>query len=445
MSQHFSNDDNKYVNFAEKIKTVNVSRRHFVKMVGAVAGAAALAPLLSACGANPSTGNSGPAPAAGAAGGTAGVVIKKGEPLVAMFSTLDNDYYKMWNAGAEQAVKALEMKFEVYIDDNKPEVIISNFENKTSQGIRMMFITTPGAAPVANIARTAEESQTYFTNTWNMPDWSTPIDFGDYYVTFFTPNSIQAGYNMAKALFEAMGGKGNILQVSGFPGHTADWQRTVGLKMALKEYPNIKVLDSQPGNWNRIDSRRVTENMLTAYPNVNGIFAQNDDEGIGAMQALEERGIKIPIVGADGNKETMEFIKAGRFTASVSSFPFWQAGYSAVRTFDAYHGWKPTIPERMMFTDGLVIDKNNVEQYYNKFYGQEQIPLDWKLMSRVLYPEDWDPQNLLWPLDPEEMWGAEVPKPKDYKENEQVKLAKEAGEFDKIKQLYADHYKKKIL
>ncbi|WP_158737256.1 sugar ABC transporter substrate-binding protein [Alteribacillus sp. YIM 98480] len=427
--------------FMNKIQTVNISRKKFIKGLTAAGGIAALGPLITACNnaADEITSN-------GSEPGQAGIAIKKDEPMIAMFSTLDNNYYKMWNRGAEQAVAALDMKYDQFVDENDPGTQLASFETLVpQQDNQMFFITTPGSSNILTIAQLANENQTYMTNTWNMPDWTTPIDTGDYYVTYFTPNSIEGGYKMAKILFEEMGGKGKLAQVSGFPGHTADWQRTVGLERALEEYPDIELVASQPGNWNRSDSQSVMEDILSAHPDIDGVYAQNDDTGIGAMQALEERGMKgIPITGNDGNEETMELIQEGRFTATLTSHPFWQAGYSAVRVYDAFHGWEPTVPERMMYTGDMVIDKNNVDAYHEKFYTQEEIPIDWKLMSRVLNPDDWDPQNNVWPLEPESMWGTRD-KPSGYRESKEIKESKDSGEWEEITQLYEQHYKKKIL
>jgi ribose transport system substrate-binding protein len=430
--------------FIEKIHTVNIDRRHFLKYVGAVAGATALGSILTACG----VGNG---PAAVTPSGTSttlpgpALVAKKGSPIVSLVTSLDNEYFKAWNQGAEQAIQALDMKFETYYDENSVQTQISRFETKASSGVKMIFLTAPDASNIVTLSQIANQNKTYFVNVWNMPDWTTPLELGDYFVSFFTPNSIQNGYDMAKVLFKEMGGKGNFVQISGFPGATPNWQRTLGMEMAMKEFPDIKMIASQSGKWLQTESRKVAQNIITANPGkVDGIFGQNDSSGIGAMHAAEELGLKIPITGIDGSKEAMELIKAGRFTGSSTPFPFWHGGYSAVRVFDAFNGWKPTAPERMMYTGGAIITKDNVNSYYDKYYGSSTVPLDWKLMSRVLHPDDWDPQNLLWPMDPDEFWQGR-PKPAGYQYPPALKASKDNGEFDKIKKLYEDHYKKKML
>jgi ribose transport system substrate-binding protein len=442
-----------------------VSRRQFLKMAG-VAGAtigvgAGLGGLLGACGTGTTTttavsaGGTGTTAATAATtattGGTAatgvsGLIVKKGDPCVAMYTTMDNDYYKTWQLGAKAAADALELSYEAALNQGKPETQISQFETATQKGVKLIYITAPDAANIPRIAQIANAAKAYFTNTWESPAWYSPFDTGDYYVTYFTSNSIQDGYIMAKTLFDAMGKKGNFVHLSGWPGSTPDWQRTVGVDMALKEYPDIKMLDRKPGKWNRIDSRTIMEDMITRFGNqIQGVYGQNDDTGIGAMNALEAANMKgIPITGIDGNAETMDLIKAGRYFAARTTFPFWCAGHSLVRCYDAANGWKPSAFERQMWTDGLVVTKDNVDAYKSRFLAGGDLPLDWKLMSHVLHPDDWDPGNMMWPLDMDVMWQGQD-KPANFTMPKAYTDAKAAGEFDKVTQMYKDHYKKMIM
>jgi hypothetical protein len=173
---------------------------------------------------------------------------------------------------------------------------------------------------------------------------------------------------------------------------------------ALKEFPEIKVVAKQPGNWNQVDSRRVMSDIIVAQPKIDGVFGQNDSEGVGALQAAEEAGLKIPIVGLDGNAETLTLIKEGRFYATVSNLPEWQAGYALVRVYDVAHGWKPSPVEMMMHTGAIFVTAENVDAY-QKYVGGAKLPFDWRKMSRVLHPNDWDPQNVVWAVNPEVIWG----------------------------------------
>jgi ribose transport system substrate-binding protein len=70
------------------------------------------------------------------------------------------------------------------------------------------------------------------------------------------PDGVKAAYDVAKALFMEMGGKGNLVHLTGYPGSLPDSRRTEGLDRALKENPGIKLLAREIGDWDRDAARR---------------------------------------------------------------------------------------------------------------------------------------------------------------------------------------------
>jgi ribose transport system substrate-binding protein len=423
-----------------------MDRRLFMRRTLAAAGAGLVTPaLLSAC-----TDEGGAAAQGGEATEAAatrreqyvsdGRIDLQGLPVVAMYTSLNNDYYSSWDLGARRAVEALGGEYRALTNEGDPSRQISQFEQQLQAGAKVFFITAPDPANIPALAALAEGAEdVVLVNTHEMPEWATPFEYGDSYVTYFTLNNIEAGYETAKALFEQMGGEGGLVHLSGHPGATPDWQRTLGLQRALEETPGIELLGSQPGEWNRDDARQVMAGFITAQgANINGVFCQNDDVGIGAMNALEEAGIEgVPVTGIDGNQETMGLILEGRYFGAYTQFPFWQAGYSCVRAVDAYLGWVPRAPERNMFTAGAFITADSAQQYLDRFFEGPD-PFDWQLMSHVLHPDDWDPQNRVWPMDLEEMWSG-VDKPEGWEMPEPLAQSIASGEFDEVAQEYEEH------
>jgi len=90
------------------------------------------------------------------------------------------------------------------------------------------------------------------------------------------------------------------------------------------------------------------------------------------------------------------------------------------------------------------ITKETIEKYHKTFVAAKKIPYDWKLMSRVLHPNDWDPQNEVWPIDPYTYWEG-LKKPAGFADfPASVEKSKSSGEYDKIKKMYQEHYKRKV-
>ncbi len=89
----------------------------------------------------------------------------------------------------------------------------------------------------------------------------------------------------AKWLAEKLGGKGNIVEIEGFPGHPANTARMDGVAEVLKGYPDIKVLGKDTGKWDEATGQQVMSQFLASFPNMDGYWTQ-DGMAIGALQAV---------------------------------------------------------------------------------------------------------------------------------------------------------------
>ena len=108
----------------------------------------------------------------------------------------------------------------------------------------------------------------------------------DLYITGDDYNYARKGM---KFLCDALGGKGDVILIAGSPS-PIDTIRTNAAKEIAAEYPGIKILDVQPGEWNRQKTLAVMENMLQKYRNIDGVFTCDDDMMLGAIQAYKESG-----------------------------------------------------------------------------------------------------------------------------------------------------------
>jgi ribose transport system substrate-binding protein len=110
----------------------------------------------------------------------------------------------------------------------------------------------------------------------------------------------------AKWLAEKLGGKGNIVEIEGFPGHPANVARMDGVAEVLKNYPNIKVLGKDTGKWDEATGQQVMSNFLASFPNMDGYWTQ-DGMAIGAMQALlAANPAKWPVVVGEGRCQFLQ-------------------------------------------------------------------------------------------------------------------------------------------
>lgn len=115
-------------------------------------------------------------------------------------------------------------------------------------------------------------------------------------------------------------GKGNLLMIQGYMGQAAQIDREAGAMAALKNYPGLKLMTSQTGEWDRAKSMALMENWIQSYGSqINAVFAQNDEMGLGAMQALMDAKLKdkVVVVSVDGIGDAMKAVKAKKLDATI--------------------------------------------------------------------------------------------------------------------------------
>jgi ribose transport system substrate-binding protein len=223
----------------------------------------------------------------------------------------------------------------------------------------------------------------YFLTQWNKPDDLHPWDYDPYWVAHMGVDGEPSGYYVAKELFNMMGGSGKIVALQGLLANVPAIQRFSGLKKALAEFPGIELLEDQTAEWDRTKAVGVTEAFLAKYPDVGGIWAANDNMGLGALEALRTAGKAktIPVVGIDGTSEAINACISGEFAATVNNDPMWQGGMGLSIPYAAKMGYFDPAKEdkghrEFYFTPVFVNTANAAEIKANYIDG---IPTyDWK-------------------------------------------------------------------
>lgn len=350
------------------------------------------------------------------------------------------DYWALFQKAFRQVAADLQLDTAEYFNEMDMGKEVAQIRGLSAANVKMLngYVYPDGALPV--VAKLCEEQAIPFACVWDAPNWYTPPDAGDHFVNFFTPNSVNDAYEIAKILIKSIGGEGKIASVRGLVAMT-EGLRYKGLEKAVAEFPGVELIEGPRADWDRKKARDATLSLLTAHPDIKGFFPLADDMAFGTISVLREKGLKnVKVASIVGLPEGLtEIAKGENFVASASALPPYQCGYTAVAVFDALNGWKPMLGERMQHYESVISTVENAAEVNQRFYGEGEKPFDWLKMSRTLNPETWDPQNRITALEPEVFW-ADVTEGKE-KLNPVYKGAKEAGEFDKVNKLYADHYK----
>ncbi|MCZ0731365.1 substrate-binding domain-containing protein [Mycolicibacterium iranicum] len=129
------------------------------------------------------------------------------------------------------------------------------------------------------------------------------------------PDDVAAGAQEMQMMADRLGGRGNIVILQGPLGQSGELDRSKGIEQTLAKYPEIRVLARDTANWKRDEAVNKMKNWISGFgPQINGVVAQNDDMGLGALQALKESGrTDVPIVGIDGIEDGLNAVKSGEF------------------------------------------------------------------------------------------------------------------------------------
>ena len=161
-----------------------------------------------------------------------------------------------------------------------------------------------------------------------IPDCADVID----YKVAFGGDFVEEGYRMVKWAGEYLKSIGrdeevNVVIMEGTTGASAQVDRTTGNLKALEEYPNMKLVGQQSGNFTRAEGQAVMESWLKSIDKIDVLFAQNDDMALGAIDAIKAAGLvpgqDIIIVGCDSVKAAFEAIVAGDMNATIECTPLY--------------------------------------------------------------------------------------------------------------------------
>lgn len=153
----------------------------------------------------------------------------------------------------------------------------------------------------------------------------------DTFTSQVATDNVEGGRMAARRLSEVMKGEGKVVEVAVQPGSASTMDRETGFERALRDNsPGIRLMDKQFGMADFAKSLKVAENMLTAEPEVTGMFASNESSTVGAVRALQSRNRKnVKLVGFDSSPQLLEALKNGEIDALVVQDPF-EMGYRSM-------------------------------------------------------------------------------------------------------------------
>lgn len=172
------------------------------------------------------------------------------------------------------------------------------------------------------------------------------------YYTYIGSDFIEEGHKSAKAMCDLLkdSPKKNVVEISGAVGASAAIDRAKGFREDMGAC-GITVTDTQTGNWGVPESKAVMEAFLKKSTDIQGVFAHNDEEAIGAIQAIQEAGLKpgvdIKVLGLDATADGFKYLISGQLNADIECNPLlapqvYEAALKAMNGDNSLPTWVPS-------------------------------------------------------------------------------------------------------
>jgi ribose transport system substrate-binding protein len=252
-------------------------------------------------------------------------------------------------AGAEEGV---EIVWQGPDKENDITSQVNLVQSQTNSGVQgVILAATDATALVKPIEELAAKGIPVVT-----------IDSGvnkDVTPAYIATDNVEGGRLGAENLAKSIGEKGKVGLLFFLRGSVSNDEREKGFKEGLKKYPNIQLVSELEAN-DPTQALNQTTNMMTANPDIVGVFAANEPNGVGAANYLRQNKKmgKVRLVAYDTSPEEIKALEEGAIDALIVQNPF-KMGYEGVKTvLKAIR--KQTIEKKFIDSGVVVVNKANL-------------------------------------------------------------------------------------
>ncbi|MNG89616.1 D-ribose-binding periplasmic protein precursor [compost metagenome] len=228
--------------------------------------------------------------------------------------------------GAQLEANKLGYNLVVLDSQNNPAKELANVQDLMVQNPKLLLINPTDSDAVGNAIKMANQAKIPVITLDRM------AAKGEVVSHIASDNRV-GGKMAGDFIAQKAGADAKVIQLEGIAGTSAARERGEGFQQSL-EQNKFKLLASQPADFDRTKGLNVMQNLLTAHPDVQAVFAQNDEMALGALRALQTAGkTDVIVVGFDGTADGVKAVEGGKLAATVAQRPD-QIGVIGVETAD---------------------------------------------------------------------------------------------------------------
>jgi ribose transport system substrate-binding protein len=249
------------------------------------------------------------------AGLTAGIAAQDLRIGLAV-STLNNPFFVDLKEGAESMAE--EMGVEILVVDAQDDAAaqLSSVEDLLIKQIDVLIVNpVDGNAVVSAITAANDVGVPVITVDRGAE--------GGEVVSHIASDNVAGGEMAGDFIAEQLNEEGKVVELEGIPGTSAARDRGKGFNQAMDKYEGMEVIARQPAGFDRAEGMTVMENILQGNPEIDAVFAHNDNMALGAMEAIAAAGRsdEIMIVGFDAIDDAVAAVNAGDLAATIAQKP----------------------------------------------------------------------------------------------------------------------------
>lgn len=229
-----------------------------------------------------------------------------------VISTQNNPFFVTLKEGAEGKAKDLGDELIVLDSQNDPSKELANVEDLLVKGIDVLLINPTDSDAVVSAVRAANRQKVPVVTLDRAANKGKVV-------SHVASDNVLGGEMAGNYIIEKLGGKGKVVELEGIPGTTAARDRGEGFNKSAKG--KLDIVAKQPADFDRTKGLTVMENILQAQPEIDAVFAHNDEMALGATKAIEATGRNIMVVGFDATDDAVAAVKAGNLAATVAQKP----------------------------------------------------------------------------------------------------------------------------
>ena len=238
---------------------------------------------------------------------------EKGDMVIGFsVSTLNNPFFVSLSDAAEEKADSLDAKITVVDAQDDASKQASDVEDLIQQKVDLIMINPVDSAAVASAVESA--------NSAGIPVITVDRSSEGGEVVSHIASDNKAGGKLAGEYLLTLVEKGaKVAVLEGIAGSSAAIDRGDGFNEAVKG--SVEIVASQTANFDRSEGLTVMENILQANPEIEAVFAQNDEMALGALEAIDAAGKDIIVIGFDATDDAVKKVEAGELAATVAQQP----------------------------------------------------------------------------------------------------------------------------